>query len=405
MIESENASRENKLSICFVTETYLPEVNGVARTLSNVITSLANASHTVSLIRPRQKADAELNRDQYPCVTHLVMPIPLPWYKGIQGGMPAFWKLFSVWKSTRPDVIYIATEGPLGFAALIVATLLKIPVISGFHTNFPSYCQHYRVGFLEPLIYRYLRFFHNKTALTLVPTRSVKADLDARGFKRTEIFGRGVDLILFSPARRNTMLRESWGASEQDVVVLYVGRIAAEKNIQLALDAYAKTKEVYPNLRFVLVGDGPVMSELEKQQEDLVFAGVQHGESLAAHYASADMFVFPSKTETFGNVIIEAMASGLPVVAYDYAAGREFGSNGVNGCFVSFDDEADFIKAYADLAHQSEVRERLGDQARINMSANSWPSVVALFESYMINVVTGGRYERDQERCTVSTPD
>ncbi|MCG8427538.1 MAG: glycosyltransferase family 1 protein [Chromatiales bacterium] len=387
-----------------MTETYPPEVNGVARTLHRVINAMQSRGHRVQLIRPRQGKDdpgADAGAEQ----TLLVMPIPMPWYKGIQGGMPAFLKLYFQWRRQRPDVIYVATEGPLGFAAVLVARYLKIPVLSGFHTNFPSYCAHYRLGFLSRLINSYLRAFHNRTAMTLVPTREMSDDLAKQNYQRTVVFGRGVDIELFSPEKRSLVQREAWGVQGDELVVLYVGRIAAEKNIKLAVRAFDAMCEKRSKLRFVFVGDGPVASELASGRDDLIFAGVHTGESLAAHYASADIFLFPSKTETFGNVILEAMASGLALVAYDYAAGKEVGGSGVNGQFVPFDDEQAFIDAAVTLLDDDAYRIGLAREARQRVLSCSWDALFDLFESYLTDARLGDGYERDQADRITSTPE
>jgi glycosyltransferase involved in cell wall biosynthesis len=228
-------------------------------------------------------------------------------------------------------VVQIATEGPLGWSALAAANKLRLPVASDFHTNFHSYSSHYGFGLLRRAIVAYLRKFHNKAAVTLVPTEGIRRELLGYGYENIEIIGRGVDTKLFHPGRRDPALRARWGANEDETVVLYVGRLAAEKNLALVFDAFDAMREAHPAIRLVLVGDGPERAVWQARRPDVVFCGTQVGGALAAHYASGDVFLFPSLTETWGNVTIEAMASGLAVVAYDCAAAEEVIRHGENG--------------------------------------------------------------------------
>jgi len=228
-------------------------------------------------------------------------------------------KLLRRWKRSRPDVLYIATEGPLGFSALRAARRLGIATISGFSTNFQQYASQYGLGFLTRALTHYLRWFHNRSDATLVPSLSQKAELERRGFERLELLSRGVDSQLFHPAKRSNTLRESWGLAPDDIALLHVGRLAPEKNLRLLRPTLEALTNTHPNKRtkLIVVGDGPERASLEQQLPDAVFCGTQRGETLAAHYACGDIFLFPSLTDTFGNVVMEALASGLGVVAYD----------------------------------------------------------------------------------------
>jgi glycosyltransferase involved in cell wall biosynthesis len=186
------------LNIGIVSETFPPEVNGVARTLERMVRGLSNRGHSVHIVRPDQGADDPREHDAADRIT-LVPGLPLPGYRGLRMGWPAKNLLQSIWKESPPDILYVATEGPLGGAAVSIAAKLGIPVISGFHTNFQSYSSHYRAGFLKPAIYRYLKNFHNRTALTLVPTRELQSELQDAGFNSVDVMGRGIDSVLFSP--------------------------------------------------------------------------------------------------------------------------------------------------------------------------------------------------------------
>lgn len=335
-----------RLRVALVTETYPPEVNGVAMTLGRLADGISASGHRIGIVRPRQKDEPS---DASP-ENHLLTPgLPIPRYPELRFGLPAARHLHNTWRAQRPDIVHIATEGPLGFSALVTARRLDIPVISTFHTNFHSYSRHYGIGWLQGSIERYLRWFHNRTAATLVPTPELAGQLAARGFRNVGVLSRGVDTALFHPGRRSAALRESWGAAAHDPVAIVVGRLAPEKNLELALQAFAAIRRHHPNARMVFVGDGPLRASLARQHPECLFVGTKHGEELAAHYASADLFLFPSLTETFGNVVSEALASGLPVVAFDYAAASDLIVTGENGGCVPPGDATAFIDAAVEL--------------------------------------------------------
>ncbi|WP_156504037.1 glycosyltransferase, partial [Oleiphilus sp. HI0066] len=191
---------------------------------------------------------------------------------------------------------------------------------------------------------KYMRWFHNTSASTLVPTQQQKQMLEHKGFTNTEVVSRGIDGELFSPTKRNQQLRDQWGASENEPVFLYVGRIAAEKNLELLADTYESISEKYPKAKFVLVGDGPLKPSLAARYPALIFAGVKRGEKLAQHYASGDIFLFPSQTDTFGNVVTEAMASGCCICAFDDAAAKEHLDNRQSAFLADLGDDRQFIK-------------------------------------------------------------
>ncbi len=218
------------LSIALISETYPPEVNGVANTLGRLHAGLQQLGHRVQVVRPRQPGDDGRRSDAELVLTR---GWPLPGYPGLQWGMSSLHKLLRCWKRQRPDVLYIATEGPLGFSALRAARRLGIPAVSGFHTNFQQYSEHYGFGPLTRLVTGYLRWFHNRTQMTLVPSGSQRMELQRRGFERLNLLSRGVDSQLFHPSRRDPELRRRWGLGEQDIAVLHVSRLAAEKNLGL----------------------------------------------------------------------------------------------------------------------------------------------------------------------------
>ena len=375
------AMNVTSLHIALVSETFPPEVNGVANTLGRLCQGLRERGHRLQLVRPRQADDTAPNDDQL----LLTRGWPLPGYAGLQWGQSSLHKLLRRWQRNRPDVLYIATEGPLGLSALRAARRLGIPVVSGFHTNFQQYSDHYGFGLLTRLLTGYLRWFHNRSRLTLVPSPSQRLELQRRGFERLELLARGVDGQLFHPARRSAALRAEWGLGEDEIAVLHVGRLAAEKNLQLLTRAFRQLQRDLPQqrLRLVLVGDGPLRAQLQAELPEALFCGVQRGEALAAHYASGDLFLFPSLSETFGNVVLEALASGLAVVAFDQAAAAQHIRHGHNGALATPGDVAAFIESARWLLEDPESLRRVRLNARQHAGKQGWPAIVERFESLL----------------------
>src|SRR5262245_6181053 len=369
--------------ICLVTETHAPEINGVAMTLARLADGLRNRGHAVSVVRPRQSIDRDPGARRDPAVT-LVPGLPMPGYRGLRIGLPFSGALMECWARSRPDVVYVATEGPLGWSAVRAAHRLGVPVLSGFHTDFPVYAAHYASRWLMPVVFRGLRRFHNRTRGTVVAGEPLRRRLEAAGFENVVVVGRGVDSELFAPSRRSAALRREWGAGDRDVVALSVGRLAPEKNLPLALRAYAAMRRERRTTRFVVVGDGPLRAALQRANPGVTFSGAREGEELAAHYASADVFLFPSETETFGNVTLEAMASGLAVVAYDYAAAGMHIRSGESGVLVPLADEGGYVGAAAALARASEAIAPMGLRAREHALAVDWKSAVERFENVLM---------------------
>lgn len=372
-----------RMRVAMVTETYPPEINGVAMTMGRIVAGLQSRGHAVQLIRPRQHAgDRPADRPLFEEVLQRGMPIPR--YDALKLGLPAKQALLRLWSRRRPDIVHVVTEGPLGWSALAAASKLKLPVATDFHTNFHSYSAHYGVGWLKTPITAYLRKFHNKALRTLVPTESLRQELQALGFRNLQVVARGVDTALFSPSRRSPDLRGQWGAAADDPVALYVGRLAPEKNLPLVLRAWALMRELQPRLRLVMVGDGPERSRIERENPEVIFAGMRTGEDLAAHYASADLFLFPSLTETYGNVTIEAMASGLAVIAYDYAAARQHIRSGDNGLLVAPGAADDYVQAAAALVTDLPRARRMGAKARATTEKLDWSCIVSEFEQALL---------------------
>lgn len=388
LIEQLPASRRS-LRLAIVTETYPPEINGVALSLSRFVEGLRERNHDIQLIRPRQEHNEQPAQDTG-FGEVLTGGMPIPRYPNLKMGLPAKRALVKQWTLHRPDLVHIVTEGPLGWSALQAALKLKIPVCSDFRTNFHAYSLHYGIGWLKKPIVAYLRKFHNHTLLTMVPTEHMRADLAAIGFRNLRVVARGVDTQLFHPERRSEALRREWGVTPDTPVVLHVGRLAAEKNLSALIAGFVAIRHSQPQARLLLVGDGPEKNALRNRLPDAIFAGTRRGEDLAAHYASGDIFLFPSLTETFGNVTVEAMASGLPLVAYDYAAAAQHVRHGVNGLLAAYGNSNDFTAKASEIAayyaQKPEQFRALGRHARLTAESLDWKCVVQQLESLLFSI-------------------
>lgn len=287
MIENHLPAKRS-LRVAVVTETYPPEVNGVAATASRVVEGLRLRGHELQVVRPRQAADG--GPVEAPPSDYLTRGVPIPRYPQLKLGLPSRRALARLWTVRRPDVVHLVTEGPLGWSALNAAAQLKLPMVSDFRTNFQAYSSHYGVGWLQKPILSYLRKFHNRVRSTMVPTEAMRHELAAQGFQRLRVVSRGVDTGLFNPARRSPALRAQWQAGPHSMVAICVGRLAREKNLELVLEAFDAMRAAAVDMRLVLVGDGPEKERLARARPDVIFAGQRQGEDLAAHYASADVF-------------------------------------------------------------------------------------------------------------------
>lgn len=376
-----------KMRLALATETYLPEVNGVARTLGRWVEAFRQRGHEVLVVRPKRRD--ERSRPE------LVQGLALPNYPQVRLGVSSPWRMRKLLRAFHPDLVHIATEGPLGFSVLWACRMLGLPVASSFHTNFDQYLGHYGLGIFSWVAGTYLRWFHNHTRVTLVPSEGTRRRLLAAGMQRVEIWSRGVDAAAFHPRHRDPALRAELGLGDGDVLLTYVGRIASEKNLPALLQAFARLPGHLPpglrgRVRLALVGDGPIYEQVKAARPmNVVLAGERHGLDLARWYASADVFVFPSQSETFGNVILEAQASGLPVVGYDCQAVDERVTPEADGLLVPRD--GDLAPTVARLVGDAALRRRMGEAARRKAERQTWTAIFDELERRYIDLVEESR--------------
>ena len=374
------------MRVTLVTETYFPQVNGVSRTLGQLVRYLTETGDTVQLVVPDYGGGA---RDLHE-PTHRVRSISPPFYKELRLPLPPFGAAHRTIDAFQPDLIHIATEAMLGLSTLRHALWHAIPVVSSFHTNFDQYSDHYGVGWARGTIWRYLRWFHNRTRETYVPSRATIAALAARGFERQVLWPRGVDSRLFRPDRPGRLaVRRALGFGLDDVVIGYVSRIAVEKNVTFLAEALARVTADRPGARFLFVGDGPARADVERQMGPHArFVGYKSGEDLADHYAAADLFAFSSLTETFGNVVLEALASGLPVVALRAGGIGDIVQPGVTGLLCEPDATPEqFARAVTALVDDAELRRRIAASARDYALSQSWDTIMSALRQRYLGVI------------------
>ena len=356
------------LKIALVTDTFTPQINGVARTLARTADAMRARGHDLRVYAP---ADPGAASDPS------VVPFssrPFWAYPQLRLSRPAVREMVSAFTHWGPDVVHVATPFGVGLAGRAAARRLRLPLVSSYHTSLATYAKFYGLGALSGIGWWYLKWFHNSTALTLCPTQAISDELAHHGFRNLAIWGRGVDTSQFNPTWRSESLRASWGAGPKTTVIAYVGRLAAEKGLDVALGAMRRVAGECEDVVFVVAGDGPYEVECRRRAPDrTVFTGRIEGRELSATYASADIFVFPSVTDTFGNVVQEAMASGLAVVAADVPQTREVvGDAGVLAPPASPDA---FAVALRGVIQQPGVLTNLRERAMQLASSRSWDAV------------------------------
>lgn len=360
------------MRIALASETYPPQINGVSRTLERLVHHLAQRGDRVLLLVPRydgvQSTLSGVDRREFGAV-------PLPMYKEVVLPFVSPGRIARELETFKPDLIHIATEGPLGWATLKAAARLGLPVVSSYHSNFSQYLRLYGFGVLETATWVWLRRFHNATLRTFCPTPSIRTILESKGFHRVSTWSRGVDSERFHPGRRCDALRRQWEVNPDGIVLGYAGRLATEKNLDVLMDAWSRMRK--EKTKLLLIGDGPLRKKLEEREEKgVIFAGYLKGEELGKAYASADLFVFPSLTETFGNVILEAMASGLPAVGFRAPGPQDIIEDGRTGRLVEERDAESLRRSVEALVDDRELLRQMSHNARSHAQTRTWDRIM-----------------------------
>jgi glycosyltransferase involved in cell wall biosynthesis len=346
--------------IALVTDTYVPQVNGVSTVVHRIVRVLGDRGCAATVVAPRYPGAHEAPPGEL-----RVRSAPFPPYPAIRLSLPAPGQVARFLRRFRPDLVHVATEGPLGLAGRRFATRGGIPLVTSYHTDFPGYCRHYGASLLEPTAWQWLRWFHAPALLTHTPGAFVRDTLEARGIGRPVVWGRGVDTEQFSPERDRFRWRRRLGIRDGTALVLHVGRLAPEKNLDVLADAWSLAHAALGNqARFVVAGEGPLEGRLETRMPWASRIGFLDRDDLADLYAAADLCVLPSATETCGLVALEAMATGLPVIAADAGGFRESIRSDRTGVLVPATDARAFAATVVTLVLERDRRRALGAAAR-----------------------------------------
>lgn len=394
-----------KIKIALFTETFLPQVNGVVRTIEKIVLHLEKHGHEVKLF-------AIGEGEKYYSNTEVIRleGVPFSFYKELyivkpedkflgklsendisQTPLAALQALIPSKHSVvekaladfKPDLIHLATPVTLGAIGIYYVEKLKLPCLSTYHTDLAAYAPMYQVPYMEEFVNAATKMIYSRTNRILVPSRSSQKQLRKIGLKNIGIFSRGVDHELFHPKKANKDVLKKYGLDPSAITITYVGRLADEKSLPELITSFKDLKKNYPQIQLLLIGEGPARQNLESSlrgTDGFAFAGLKKGEELAELFASADIFAFPSKTETFGQVVQEAMASGLPVVGFDSPGVRDLIQDSFTGYLA--DDQDSFTKSIEKL-FDIELRQKMSTKAREFAETRSWELILnGLLEEY-----------------------
>lgn len=368
------------MRIAFFTETFLPKIDGVVNTLCRLLTHLESRGHSCLLFAPQGAPDF-YGQTQ-------VIPLPgvtLPFYRELRFLTPAF-PVTGTLREFQPDVIHLVNPFATGLLGLWAGRRLDVPVVSSYHTDLPGFIEKWGYRRLAKQVDLYLRVIHNATETTQCPSFATKAILEDKDFKRVGVWSRGVDRDRFNPQQFSDAMRVRLSGGEPEKpLLLYVGRLSKEKQV----DHLAHLVRNMPQARLAIVGDGPHRAALEKTLVDdpVVFTGYLKGDALAQAYASSDVFVFPSENDTFGNVVLEAMASGLPVVAARSGGPMDMVHHGNNGFLFAPGHIDDLVACVSRVILDVDLHQTMRKEALREASRRSWSVVmdglVCVYESFV----------------------
>jgi len=385
------------MRLALFTDTYLPQTNGVAHTLHRLTGHLNHRGIEHLLFTPKSAPD-----DYYTDPVRPIASIPFFLYPECRLALPSMSSIHNQLKTFRPDLLHMATPFNLGLYGLRYAQRQNLPHVASYHTHFDRYLDYYNMKMVVPLYWKYMKWFHRSCDAILAPSQETIGSLRSRGFTGLRLWSRGIDCSMYNPQRRSSYVRERYGI-DKPVLLLYVGRIAPEKDLPTLLRAMQQLPEdTASQVQLLVVGDGPLLPELRLQAQTsnrVTFTGAMHGDELAEIYASADLFVFPSSTETFGNVVLEAMASGLPVLAANAGGTRDLVIPSVTGVLFPPHHADELVKEICTLVRQPALRVALGLEGRRQALKYSWETI---FDGLIRDYEEVIEAKRVKSRSTVS---
>lgn len=378
------ADQNRPLRIALITETFLPKIDGIVTRLCHTLRHLRSMGHTILLVAPEGVQEYEgipvhgVPGFAFPIYPDLKLAVPRP---SITKALEAF----------RPDLVHAVNPAVLGVSAFFFTTSHHIPLVVSYHTHLPKYLQYYGLQRLEGLMWWSIRSGYNRADLTLATSSAMQRELEEKGIQRVNLWRRGVDTEMFHPSRASQEMRARLTEGHpEDKLLLYVGRLSAEKEIE----RFRELLSALPGVRLALVGDGPHREKLERHFAGTPthFAGFLHGEELASAFASGDAFFLPSRTETLGLVLMEAMAAGCPVVTTRAGGTSDIVQDGVTGYLCDPNDPESVVRAIQRLLLDPAHRETLSRQARLDAEQWGWNAASRQLEGYYREVM--GREQR-----------
>ena len=369
------------MRIAYFSDTFLPQVNGVTNTLGKLDAYLEKNSVQHKFFVPEYPETYPI---EDPSRVKRFKSVSLPIYNECRLSIPLYASMSKIIDQFNPDLIHLVTSLGIGWMGLKYAREKSIPLVSSYHTNFDAYLKYYKLEYLEDTIWSYFRWFHNFSGINFCPSTDTMKTLDDKGIGNTRIWSRGIDADKFSPAFKNIGIRQKFNAADK-IMFLYVGRVAAEKDLDILLECMNNINVLNPGkTSFIITGDGPYAGYMKKNAPaDTRFTGYLKGAELAEMYASCDVFLFPSSTETFGNVVLEAMASGLPVIAADAGGVKDSITDGSDGFLCKARNAMSFTKAMDKFIKDPGLIASMGAEARRHSLSKSWDSIFdSLLEDY-----------------------
>lgn len=370
--------------IALFTGNYNHIRDGVSNTLNRLVAHLEKRGYSVLVFGPWAPEPAMAHEGTF--VPVYSIPAPGRSEYRITMGFPSTEK--QRLRDFNPDLIHIATPDFLGYRVLRYAVKNNIPVVSSYHTHFSSYLKYYGLGVLERPLWKYLHWFYRNCRHLYVPSPSTIQELRREGVAcELKLWSRGVDTTLFNPGQRDDAWRRSLGFADDDLVIVFVSRLVWEKNLEMVEKVFKSIRKSKPEVRTMLVGDGPAKDVLEERLPDTVFTGYLGGRDLARAYASGDIFFFPSDTESFGNVTLEAMSSGLPAVVARAVGNISLVEHGVNGYLTDATDEDAFISSLLEIINSNELRNKMASMSRKRAQSYEWERIMDQLVSYYEEVI------------------
>ncbi len=377
-----HAGQHSLMRLCLSTDTFLPEINGVTTVLAQMRDGLRERGHEVMVLAPAYGTPLPDESG-----VHRLAAVPAPGYPQVRLSWPWWRGLGRVLDRFAPQVLHAVTEGPLGLFGRRFARRHGTPLVSSFHTDFPRYAAHYLGRFAVAPTRAYLRWFHNAASLTQTPSELTRDELLAAGIPRAMVWGRGVDTTSFRPQRRSEERRAAMGVTGDRALVLHVGRLAVEKDVDTLVAAFGLAREKLGDQAvFCVAGDGPRAAWVRAAMPWTRHLGFLNRPALADLYSDADLFVIPSRTETCGLVVLEALASGVPVIGADAGGVRENLRQGITGMIVPAGSAAGFAEAIEQLVLDGEQRRAMHEAARAFAIGRDWARELEQLESVYLRL-------------------